>query len=106
MQEQRAKCEAAVRDYTGDDPLVPWLDYLTWTQQTFGAGGSRSQLLLLLDACTKTFQSEERYRNDIRYLKVWITYADTVADPTEVFAFLESNKIGASLRDMFCLPWP
>ena len=32
----------------------------------------------LLQRCTKEFQDAKQYRNDVRYLRVWIRYIDTV----------------------------
>jgi checkpoint serine/threonine-protein kinase len=37
-----------------------------------------------------------RYRDDIRYLRLWVQYADCLPDPTDVFKFLKENEVGQS----------
>src|SRR5438874_478550 len=34
-QSKRAEFECAIKDYSGDFPLSPWLNYIHWTQQTY-----------------------------------------------------------------------
>ena len=48
--------------------------FIKWTQDAFKAGGSKSELLPLLERCTRELQGVERYRDDARYLRVWIQY--------------------------------
>ena len=48
--------------------------FIKWTQDAFKAGGSKSELLPLLERCTRELQGDERYRDDARYLRVWIQY--------------------------------
>lgn len=48
--------------------------FVQWTQATFTSGGAQSQLVPLLERCTSTFQSDARYKEDLRYLKIWILY--------------------------------
>jgi len=79
----------------------------------------------LLQRCTKEFQDAKQYRNDVRYLRVWIRYIDTVQacrrpaprpvagrlaqragrprpqDPADVFAFLEARGIGEGLSLLY-----
>ncbi len=72
------------------------LDYIAWTQQTYltASNSTKSHFVSLLEACTHTFQSNPQYQSDLRYLKVWLLYADCCRDAQEVFAFLKTNKIG------------
>jgi len=51
-------------------------------------------LLPLLERCTRELQGEHRYKTDIRYLRLWIKYADCLPDPGDVFSFLRQNEIG------------
>ena len=48
--------------------------YIKWTQATFKAGGHQAELTPLLERCTRELQSDERYKNDLRYLRLWIQY--------------------------------
>ncbi|EFN53840.1 hypothetical protein CHLNCDRAFT_135925 [Chlorella variabilis] len=75
--------------YSGSDPLEVWLRFIRWTQDTFSAGGHKAELLPLLERCTAALQGEERYKQDIRYLR-----ADCLPDPGDVFSFLKEQGIG------------
>jgi hypothetical protein len=68
--------------------------YIKWTQETFKAGGHKADLLPLLERCTRELQGMACYQNDIRYLRVWVQYADCLPDPGDVFRFLKENDIG------------
>ncbi|RYR17989.1 hypothetical protein Ahy_B03g062633 isoform C [Arachis hypogaea] len=55
-----------------DDPLLPFL----WSVKNAleGSGGSSQNLLNLLGDCIISFKDSEQYRNDVRFLKIWILY--------------------------------
>lgn len=88
----------------GGDPLLPWLRYVKWTEAEYPSRGKGSAYVQLLERCTRKFKDEERYRNDKRYLRVWIKYADALDDPTDVFRYLYSNGIGEDLA-LFYVAW-
>ncbi|PRW05791.1 mitotic checkpoint serine threonine- kinase BUB1 [Chlorella sorokiniana] len=94
IEERRKAFWEELAAYAGDDPLEVWLRFIKWTQETFSAGGHKAELLPLLERCTRELQANGRYVNDIRYLRVWIQYADCLPDPGDVFAFLCENGIG------------
>jgi hypothetical protein len=48
--------------------------YLAWTQAHYPSGGPGSQLLATLESCTRELLSVARYKNDVRYLRVWVQY--------------------------------
>jgi checkpoint serine/threonine-protein kinase len=82
-----------------DDPLEVWLRYINWTIETFPSGhSSESGLLPLLERATKEFLHDGQYKNDPRYLKLWVQYAQNFSDaPREVYAYLARNDIGQRL---------
>ncbi|KAA8909483.1 Mad3/BUB1 homology region 1-domain-containing protein [Sphaerosporella brunnea] len=82
-----------------DDPLEVWLRYINWTVETFPSGHSaEAGLLQLLERATKEFAHDSQYKNDPRYLRLWIQYAQDFTDsPTEIFAYLSRNDIGQRL---------
>lgn len=57
-------------------------------------GERKTALADILEQCTKNLFQFQRYRNDVRYLRIWIQYADICNDPSDIFKFLESNEIG------------
>nr|CAG4713692.1 unnamed protein product [Naegleria fowleri] len=111
------------------DPLSVWLEYIEWIEKNYPTLNKSSQYVPTLQACTKYILSSssssqkqqqqphdssslsssssssssllERYREDERYLKVWLKYADQCLDPIDVFTFLESKKIGLSHAELY-----
>ncbi|CAM9670441.1 unnamed protein product [Laminaria digitata] len=50
------------------------------------------------------FTGQRRYRDDERYLKLWMRYADLTDDPNKVFLMLKSKAIGTQLA-LFWAAW-
>ncbi|KAK6393030.1 hypothetical protein LTR65_002721 [Meristemomyces frigidus] len=83
-----------------DDPLDVYDRYVKWTLDAYPSAQAtpQSQLLPLLERATKAFQSSSHYKNDPRYLKLWLHYIRLFSDaPREVFAFLARHSIGENL---------
>jgi checkpoint serine/threonine-protein kinase len=83
-----------------DDPLDVYDRYVKWTLDAYPSAQATPQsgLLPLLERATKTFQSSSHYKNDPRYLKIWLHYIRLFSDaPREVFAFLARHSIGEGL---------
>lgn len=59
-------------------------------------GQQQSELLPLFEQCTKEIADNhiDMYRNDLRYLRVWMQYANACRDPTEIFNYLKHRQIG------------
>ncbi|KAF8413853.1 hypothetical protein HHK36_001847 [Tetracentron sinense] len=47
----------------------------------------------LLADCIRNFKADDRYRNDIRFLKIWFLYVDAIQDFDSVFRVMDENKI-------------
>ncbi|CAL5383265.1 unnamed protein product [Camellia sinensis] len=92
--ETRRRLIEAIDEYKGDDPLQPWLDCIKWVQEAFPPGGDGSGLVVIYEQCVRAFWHEDRYKDDLRYLKVWLEYAENCADAEVIYSFLEANKIG------------
>lgn len=83
-----------------DDPLDVYDRYVKWTLNAYPSaqGTAESGLLPLLERATKTFLSSTYYRNDPRYLKLWLHYIRLFSDsPRESFAFLARHHVGEGL---------
>lgn len=83
-----------------DDPLDIFDRYVKWTLDAYPSAQAtkESQLLPLLERATKTFLNNTQYKNDPRYLKLWLIYIRSFSDaPRETFAFLARHNIGESL---------
>ncbi|XPS98854.1 Non-specific serine/threonine protein kinase [Ascochyta lentis] len=83
-----------------DDPLDIYDRYVKWTMDAYPSAQNdkQSQLCPLLERATKAFQSSTHYKNDPRYLKLWLHYIRLFSDtPQEVFRFLARHNIGDGL---------
>ena len=83
-----------------DDPLDIYDRYVKWTLNAYPSAQAtpQSQLLPLLERATKAFLTSTHYKNDPRYLKLWLHYIRFFSDaPRETFAFLARHNIGETL---------
>lgn len=94
IQQQWRKMFEDISNYVGDDPLLPWLRCVKWVRATFSHDTQNIYIKKLLETCTATFQNDDKYRNDIRYLKLWIFYADSSQDFDQVYSTMEEKGIG------------
>lgn len=83
-----------------DDPLDIYDRYVKWTLNSYPSAQAtpESGLLPLLERATKAFLSSSHYKNDPRYLRLWLHYIRLFSDsPREVFAFLARHQVGEGL---------
>ena len=83
-----------------DDPLDIYDRYVKWTLTAYPSVQATTQscLLPLLERATKAFLTSAHYKNDPRYLKLWLHYIRLFSDsPRETFAFLARHHIGDGL---------
>ncbi|WVZ12448.1 hypothetical protein V8G54_016978 [Vigna mungo] len=99
--QHRRKLIEAIDEYQGDDPLLPWLQCIKWVQEAFPPGGDSSGLVVIYEQCVRAFWHSERYKDDLRYLKVWLEYADNCFDAEVIYAFLDANGIGKSHSNFY-----
>jgi len=97
----RAEYEAEIASISeSDDPLDVFDRYVRWTLDAYPSAQAtpQSQLHNLLERATKTFVSSAQYKNDPRYLKMWLHYIHFFADaPRETFMYLSRHGIGEGL---------
>ncbi|XP_028765747.1 mitotic spindle checkpoint protein BUBR1 [Neltuma alba] len=92
--DNRRRLIEAIDEYKGDDPLLPWIECIKWVQESFPPGGDCSGLVVIYEQCVRTFWHSDRYKDDLRYLKVWLEYADNCIDADVIYSFLDANGIG------------
>ncbi|CAN1163052.1 Mitotic spindle checkpoint protein BUBR1 [Linum perenne] len=97
----RRRLIEAIDDYKGDDPLLPWVQCIKWVQQAFPACGDSSGLVLLYEQCVRAFWDSARYKDDLRYLRVWLQYAENCTDAEVIYTFLDENDIGKSHAEFY-----
>ena len=84
-------------DDPDDDPLEAYCRFVYWTLDAYPQGHSAdSGLLELLEEATRVLKDDRNgyWRGDIRYLKLWVLYANFVEKPTVIYKFLLANDIG------------
>lgn len=94
FRDERRKLIQAIDEYSGDDPLKPWIECIKWVRESFPSGGDQSGLLSICEQCVRSFWNDKHYHDDIRYLKTWLEYADQCTDPEVVYNFLDVNGVG------------
>ncbi|KAM5370674.1 hypothetical protein ACJZ2D_008388 [Fusarium nematophilum] len=97
----RAEFEAEVENLAeSDDPLDIFERYVRWTLDAYPSAQAtpQSQLHTLLERATKAFIGSAQYKNDPRYLKLWMHYIQFFSEaPRETYMFLSRHGIGESL---------
>lgn len=97
LKAQQAAHERAIEEYAGDDPLAPWLAYLTWMKHSFPTD-SEGSVAQTLTKVTDLFSSDARYTNSSRYVKLWVERAvihEKLA--LEIFQHMHAKNIGGDL---------
>lgn len=83
-----------------DDPLDVWDRYVRWTLDAYPSAQAtvESQLRETLERATKAFVGAAQYRNDPRYLKIWMLYIQFFVDaPRETYVYLSRHGVGEGL---------
>ncbi|KAI7821612.1 Mad3/BUB1 homology region 1, partial [Kickxella alabastrina] len=85
-----------------DDPLDVYFRYIQWLFEVFPQATGHQEVIKLVEKPLRLFRDDERYRNDARYVKMWIWYTGLINEGQEaVFQFLLSNNIGDSLAVLY-----
>lgn len=94
----RINVEVALED-EDDDPLDAYCHLVYWTVENYPQGHSaESGLLELLEEATRVLKDdrEGQWKEDMRYLKLWVLYATYVERPAIIYRFLLANEIGTA----------
>eukprot|EP01035_Chromulina_nebulosa_P019674 gene19674-25592_t len=85
-----------------DNLLDSYIKYIKWTRDTYPSNNEKT--LVLLERCTVELKDNEDLKNNIKFVKCWIEYADMVKNSSEIFAYMNSNKIG-SKQALYWIAW-
>lgn len=99
LQKEREKFESDLKMADElDDPLQLYVDYIDWTHNNYPQGANvDSGLVLLLERCTSSLRDIPSYKNDARYLKIWLEYTNYSDSPRDIFVYLAKKEIGNQL---------
>lgn len=89
-------------DLHSDDPLIHWLSYIKFHQDSFPS--DTHQEFLLLERCVRSMCNIQKYADDLRFVRVCATYASKTEQANEVFQHLHRQKIGGHTA-MFWAAW-
>jgi checkpoint serine/threonine-protein kinase len=85
-----------------DDPLALYERLVRWTTDAFPPEFVHvSGLLEILEEATRHFSKDKDYKGDLRYLRLWSTYATLVDRPATVFKFVMSHGIGLAYAQLY-----
>ncbi|KAI0281823.1 Mad3/BUB1 homology region 1-domain-containing protein [Russula aff. rugulosa BPL654] len=99
----RVNVEVALED-DDDNPLEAYCQLVYWTLENYPQGHSaESGLLELLEEATRVLKDHNDgiWRNDPRYLKLWVLYANYVEKPTLIYRYLLANEIGTTFALLY-----
>ncbi|XP_042009648.1 mitotic checkpoint serine/threonine-protein kinase BUB1-like isoform X2 [Salvia splendens] len=84
-----------VSSSASDDPILPFLQsiYEALPSQNSSDRINFSDFDALVANCINSFKSDPRYRDDIRFLKIWFLYMDGSSDYERVFKEMEEHRI-------------
>ncbi|XP_047178646.1 mitotic checkpoint serine/threonine-protein kinase BUB1 isoform X1 [Vigna umbellata] len=82
-----------------EDPLVPFL----WSikKALEASGDSTPNLSNLLGDCIRNFKNNDRYRNDVRFLKIWLIYMGVSDDFASVFKEMVDSNVCANNSSLY-----
>ncbi|XP_014493241.1 probable inactive serine/threonine-protein kinase bub1 [Vigna radiata var. radiata] len=90
-----------IHSYTDKDPLLPWLRAIRKIKDTLPPKILKEKLPAFLQKCAHTFELDRRYRNDMRYIRVWLHLMDFVSDPKTLLSTMEVNRIGTKRSEFY-----
>nr|XP_029719042.1 uncharacterized protein LOC109406321 [Aedes albopictus] len=101
LAEERRAHELRIENYEGDDPLQPWYEYICWIEQTDISNGKPSGGNEVLLRCIEKFETEERYHQDHRFIKLCMKYMDTQRSPQQLYQELYERGIGTLCAELY-----
>ncbi|KAI0032549.1 hypothetical protein K488DRAFT_49700 [Vararia minispora EC-137] len=85
-----------------DDPLALYERLVRWITDAFPPEFAHvSSLLEVLEEAARKFVRDTTYKSDLRYLRLWSTYATLVDRPSVVFKFVLSHGIGVAFAQLY-----
>ncbi|PFH50623.1 hypothetical protein AMATHDRAFT_75515 [Amanita thiersii Skay4041] len=94
----RINVELALEDEEGD-PLDAYTRLVNWTLENYPQGHTaESGLLELLEEATRVLKDDRdgKWKQEMKYLRLWLLYASYVEKPTVIYRFLIANEIGTN----------
>lgn len=84
------------------DPIIHWLTYIKYHEESYPSD-THAQFLLM-ERCMHALFYMNQYKNDVRYLRVFVLYVENTSNPHEQFKLYHKHKIGEHVA-IFWLAW-
>jgi checkpoint serine/threonine-protein kinase len=68
--------EEEIHAYDGEDPIVLWINYVKWIEENMPEDTRRK--FTVLEKSTRMLKNMPQYKNDTRYIRLWIQYVSTL----------------------------
>ncbi|KAK6619085.1 hypothetical protein RUM44_003467 [Polyplax serrata] len=102
LERQRNEFEIKLRsNFTNEDPLVDWCNYIHWIEQSFPKQGREGKLNVVLQKCLNKFKDSKQYMNDIRFVKLCIKYAELEDNTVELLSQIHRHGIGVLCAELY-----
>lgn len=99
----RINVELSFEDEDGD-PLEAYSRLVNWTLENYPQGHTtESGLLELLEEATRVLKDHRggKWKQEMKYLKLWLLYASYVEKPTVIYRFMIANEIGTNFALLY-----
>mmetsp|Transcript_3605 Transcript_3605/g.7521 ORF Transcript_3605/g.7521 Transcript_3605/m.7521 type:complete len:547 (+) Transcript_3605:365-2005(+) len=94
------------REHVDYDPLRYWVLYIKHIRERHPSDSQRQ--FLVMERCARTFMARPfvvpSYRNDPRFVRACILYAEKTSNPSEVFKLMSKIKVGTKVS-LFWVAW-
>ncbi|XP_031628523.1 uncharacterized protein LOC116344214 [Contarinia nasturtii] len=99
---QCSKFVNAIENYTGNDRLIPWYEYILWLEENFDIDCRKETIFEhILARCLREFEFEERYKQDRRLIKLFIRYINYQDDQDQYYKMMVSKGYGTRVADLY-----
>lgn len=86
-----------------DDPLIHWLSYIKFYQESFPS--DKKDQFKLVERCFRSMSRHVKYKDDVRFIRVCCMYAEMTNDRTmEIFTHCYKERIGVKVS-IFWAAW-
>lgn len=86
LDSKRMEFERRIQDQKQhDDPLSIWLEYYQWVLNFYP--NDKQEHLKVMERCTAAFRVDARYKQDLRFLRIWLLYVSFPLAPYAIPAW-------------------
>ncbi|XP_063696925.1 uncharacterized protein LOC134827945 [Culicoides brevitarsis] len=103
LSNEKRRWENAINCYRGNDPLGLWWNYICWLEQNTHMD-TENQFRKSLEQCLSIYENYDGYKQDVRFVKLWIKYIDMQPNPPQMYQMLYHRGVGTRIA-AFYIGW-